>query len=204
MNRNVVKVGGSLFRLPSFRSLLTHWLSTRSYESCLLIAGGGELADAIRQLSARFDLPEESSHWLAIRAMSVQAHVLAALLPNLPVTASLDDCRALWDRGNLHVIFDPIEIARSRDNLELPCDWSVTSDSIAARIARQSGADRLTLLKSVGGDRPFSLTEAVQWEWLDKHFPSLVGGMAIEWVNLREGKSCPLRDREQAQSFGGL
>lgn len=198
MDPTVIKVGGSLFRLPSFRSRLGAWLQQRADRLCLLIAGGGDLADEIRRLSSRFDLPDEASHWIAIRAMSVQAAVLAAMVPSAPIATSPAMCHELWASGRRHVVFDPLEIAESRDNLGLPCDWSVTSDSIAAALAARAGATRLVLLKSVGGEEPFSLADAVSRQWVDPHFPNVIGDLDVEWVNLREDRSCPLLNADRS------
>ena len=50
MKRLVAKVGGSLFDLPDLRQRLNRWLVAQADTPVLLIPGGGELADAVRNL----------------------------------------------------------------------------------------------------------------------------------------------------------
>ena len=90
----VVKVGGSLFDLPGLGSRLVSWLETLPHSEVLLVAGGGVAADVVRQLDRCHGLGEETSHWLALRALSLTAHLLASLLqPHRPIAVveRLDD-----------------------------------------------------------------------------------------------------------------
>ncbi len=140
----VVKVGGSLYDLPDLGPRLQVWME-RLGGPVLLVPGGGSAADVVRAYDRRHRLGEEAAHWLALRAMSLNAHFLQALLPRAVVVShpgmsssaglTLLDAHAfaLADEGNRGC---------------LPHTWEVTSDSIAARAAVLAAA-RLVLLKSV-------------------------------------------------------
>jgi hypothetical protein len=67
---------------------------------------------------------------------------------------------------------------------ELPQDWSVTSDSIAAWFAAQYSASELVLLKScdVCGRTAQALARAGV---VDGHFPKIAQDVVLRWVNLR-------------------
>ena len=80
----VVKVGGSLLAWPELRSRLSAWLTTLSPAEVVLIPGGGAAADAVRELDRVHGLGDETAHWLAIRAMTLNAHFLAALVAEHP------------------------------------------------------------------------------------------------------------------------
>src|SRR5262249_17829191 len=67
----VVKVGGSLFDLQDLGPRLHALLTVRPQCSPLLVPGGGAVADVVRALDRRHQLGEETSHWLALQAMSL-------------------------------------------------------------------------------------------------------------------------------------
>ena len=77
----VVKVGGSLLDWPLLPRALQQWLSQQPPAFNVLVAGGGELTDLIRQADRSFRLGDERSHWLCIDAMSISAQILAAVVP---------------------------------------------------------------------------------------------------------------------------
>jgi hypothetical protein len=87
-------------------------------------------------------------------------------------------------------VLDVEEFLRQREpalpGCRLPCDWSATSDSIAARVAEVVKADELALLKSVGYPPATSLQSAADLGLVDGHFPTAVVGVnQLRWVNLR-------------------
>ncbi len=127
----VVKVGGSLFDrvvplLEIFREV---------GRPVLIVPGGGKFADLVRRLA----VSDTAGHWMAIAGMEqfgwyIASHgVPAAFRLTLPseVTVLLPYC-ALRE-------IDPV-----------PHSWNVTSDTIAAWVAKELSTD-LLLLKSVDG-----------------------------------------------------
>ena len=142
----VLKVGGSLCvdprRLSRLLAVLRRLAPSRTL---VLVPGGGRFADAVRSADRRFRLGDSSAHWMAILAMDQTAHLLAAVAGG--DTRLVDDPAAIRPR-RLNVLA-PSRWLRAAD--PLPHSWSVTSDSIAAWIARRVGARRLVLLKDVDG-----------------------------------------------------
>src|SRR5438552_4053283 len=67
----VVKIGGSLFEWPELSAALRRWLFSQPSAFNILIAGGGALADVIRQADRDFSFGDERSHWLCIDALSI-------------------------------------------------------------------------------------------------------------------------------------
>jgi aspartokinase-like uncharacterized kinase len=182
----VVKVGGSLFDLPKLGPRLRRWLAGLAPSKVLLVPGGGPLVDAIRDLDRRYGLGEEKSHWLALRALALNARVLAGLLPESRVVESAPE-------GNGAItILDPLAfcLADERDYpaQALPHSWVVTSDSIAARVAIAVKADQLILLKSVTiGPEPAWDAAALAGH-IDAVFPELVRtapALSVRLVNFR-------------------
>lgn len=172
----VVKVGGSLYDLPDLGERLRRWLT--ALPTALLFPGGGPTADVIRDYDRIHRLGAEGAHWLAIRALSLNAHFLARLLPEAKVITRLDEVeRPGW------VILDPLPFFQADEaNCEhLPHRWDVTSDSLAVRVASAARAE-LVLLKSISWQGPWT-------EVVDSYFPTAVQragpSLRIRVINLR-------------------
>lgn len=136
----VVKLGGSLADSPD----LTAWLDALTGIRAVAVPGGGPFADAVRQAQGRWRFDERTAHDMAILAMRQYGRMLAGLRPEL-ATAS-EPARLA-------------ELARERAALWLPCpdalnaagippSWDITSDSLAAWLARELGARHLLLVKA--------------------------------------------------------
>src|SRR5262249_30960063 len=146
----------------------------------------------VRDLDRIHGLGEEASHWLAIRALTFNAHFLACLLPGVPILQTAHEVRACRDAGSAGLL-DVLAFAREDEAKHpaacLPHVWTVTSDSQAARVAVAAGADELVLLKSVTVPRGLSWDEAARQGHVDEAFGGLVsaGGLHVEVANLRAG-----------------
>src|ERR1700730_10035653 len=75
----VVKVGGSLFDLADLGARLRAWLEPVVAGPVLLVPGGGPTADVVRAFDRLHALGEETAHWLAVRALTLNAHFLQTL-----------------------------------------------------------------------------------------------------------------------------
>jgi aspartokinase-like uncharacterized kinase len=184
----VVKVGGSLFGWPELRTRLPHFLSALSRKTIIVVPGGGKAADAVRGLDQGHQLGEETSHWLALRALTLNAYFLAEILPGVRVVEGLNASRSAWRRGGVTII-DMYRFARGDDGRpdHPPHSWDVTSDSMAARVAQVAKAEKLVLLKSIDIPQGMTWAEASRLRYVDVFFPKLVAGEAfgVEAVNLR-------------------
>jgi aspartokinase-like uncharacterized kinase len=179
----VVKIGGSLFDLPDLGRRLRLWLESVSVREVLLVPGGGPTADLVRDLDRLHGLGEEASHWLALRALTLNAHFLAGLLPSgrAEVVEHPAASAAVWPAGRIPVL-DGHRFADLDEGCPgcLPHCWSVTSDALAARAAIVAGASRLVLLKSVTFPPGLSWAEAGQRGLVDGYFATAIGGTSIE------------------------
>ena len=195
----VVKVGGSLFDLPDLGPRLRRWLDGLPTREILLVPGGGPGADVIRDLDRRHGLGEEAAHWLALRALTLNAHFLAALLPNASVVEHPDACPVVWRQGQTAVL-DAHAFAHADEaaaGMILPHCWSITSDSVAARVAVVAGAGRLILLKSVTVPEGLGWDEAGRQGFVDEFFAAVLAGggrartarLEVRTVNFRLGQA---------------
>jgi aspartokinase-like uncharacterized kinase len=183
----IVKVGGSLFSLPDLPQRLRRWFSSQPPATNVLLAGGGPLADAVRQWDARFGLGQERSHWLCVDLLDSTARLLHHLLPEARLCC---DLRELPGAGDLTLVFAPSRFLRKDEptlsGSKLPRSWDVTSDSIAARLAEVTGAQELVLLKS-SLPQPFRSLQELSRDYVDQHFAQAVRALpAVRFVSLRD------------------
>ena len=186
----VVKVGGSLFDMPDLGGRLRAWLDELSTPFVILVPGGGATVDQVRFWDQRYGLGEEKAHWLALRGLTFNAHLLASLLPMSRVIQHLDECPSLFVSG-LTPILDayPWAAGDHRQAGCLPHSWDVTSDSLAARLAIQAEASHLVLLKSVNFPRGMDWTSASREGLVDPYFGRVLGQgltpLDVRWINFR-------------------
>jgi aspartokinase-like uncharacterized kinase len=180
----VIKLGGSLLDWPELPSRFRDWLKRQSPAVNVVIVGGGSIVDAVRTIDKRQRLPEEVAHWLAVRAMSVTAQLVAHWVPDTALVTRLD---ALQLEVPSVQVLDVEQFLRDDSSADgLPRGWHVTSDSIAARAARALAADELVLLKST---MPTNQSSREAWcasGLVDEYFRHVSHGRQLRFVNLRD------------------
>jgi 5-(aminomethyl)-3-furanmethanol phosphate kinase len=200
----VVKVGGSLLELPDLADRLRDWLGRQAPAQSLFIAGGGPFVDELRAMDSLHAVGDEACHWLAIRAMSLTARLLGALVPEWRLIGSwrelADFAGSPADRpaadeqaaGERAAILDPLEFLEADEAFgdPLPHIWHVTSDSIAARVAsrlveRLPASVELVLLKSSLPPAGCDTQQAAACGYVDAHFPSAARGLNVCCIDLR-------------------
>lgn len=180
----VVKVGGSLFTFPGLAALLAELIEQHS--SVLIVPGGGGFADEVRRLWRQRLIDDAAAHWLAIRAMDLAAHFLCTLHPELQVVDDLPEAGAGKSYTSRKLTLAPSRLLLADEGRSLPIGWHVTSDSIAAVVARWMEAP-LLLCKSVGGEQPIHIADAAAKGWVDGYFPTAAAGLRVEWFNVLTG-----------------
>lgn len=144
----VLKVGGSLSQRPrALRRLMMTLEALAGTRTLAVVPGGGRFADEVRRADRRLGLGPSSAHWMAILAMDQLAYVLCDLTPNAVLVRSPQEVQT----GRLNVLAPSAWLIRTDP---LPHSWDVTSDSIAAWVARTLDARLLILVKSA--DAPVS------------------------------------------------
>jgi 5-(aminomethyl)-3-furanmethanol phosphate kinase len=184
----VVKVGGSLLDYPLLITELCRWLALQTPGATLFVVGGGALADAIRVVDRTHGLDAEEAHWLAIGAMSRNARWLIERLPHAAWVTNIAAARSLPASAGLGVL-DAYSFLRTteRSSDRLPADWSVTSDSLAARVAHVVNARELVLFKSRLPAEPADVSAAAAEGYVDAWFSRAANNLArVRCVNLRD------------------
>jgi aspartokinase-like uncharacterized kinase len=168
----VVKIGGGLLAHDGcLDTVLDVIADVARDEPLLIVPGGGPFADAVRDQDARLRLTDAAAHWMAVLAMDQYAHLIVARMRGAVLVSSAAEISVALDAGQVPVLA-PYAWLRRDD--ALPHSWQVTSDSIAAWIAREVGASRLTLIKPPGsGSGPDSV---------DGYFAQVRGPLAIDVI----------------------
>jgi aspartokinase-like uncharacterized kinase len=174
----VVKLGGSLLGLPDWPARVAGLLAAID-RPVTIVVGGGEVVEGLRRLDAVCPQPAERMHRLAITAMDVTARLVAETL-GLPL---LDPPGSTCEASAVVLVRSWLE-AGLLD--ELPPSWHVTSDAIAALIARHSRKP-LFLAKSAAPPnrepRSVALHDAASSGWIDPAFPEVAAGLsAVAWA----------------------
>jgi aspartokinase-like uncharacterized kinase len=123
----VIKIGGSLF--PEDAIKLAKSLDGRNV---LIICGGGEFANLLRDYDKKERFTDTATHWAAIDCMDILGRLLADKVDFLESFYSLEKAKSAFKRGKIPLLL-PSRFMNYFDPLEH--SWAVTSDSIALFIA---------------------------------------------------------------------
>ena len=140
--KQVVKIGGSLF--PDYAIELAKKLKNTD---SLIILGGGEFANLIRQYDSTQSFSAEVTHYTAIDCMDIIAKLVDDRVDSAKLAFSIDEIDEISNEG-FTPIFVVSDFLKRDDPFE--CSWDVTSDSIAAYVAHLLNAN-LFIVTNVNG-----------------------------------------------------
>ncbi|MDR3575226.1 MAG: hypothetical protein P4L50_15310 [Anaerolineaceae bacterium] len=191
----VIKIGGSLARSQDLGVLCEEIGRLGTQHQLLVVPGGGEFADTVRDYYRRFQLSETTAHRMAILAMDQYGCLLGDLIPQSVLAAEVETAQTAAANGLVPILI-PSNLITQFD--PLPHSWQVTSDSIAAWIAGQVNASQLILLKVIDGVLKPSALNTTQNElvsdlyaselekypgYVDEYFSNYINSVKAEtWV----------------------
>jgi aspartokinase-like uncharacterized kinase len=166
---NVVKIGGSLSQNPDALRVLCQKLRLLARDHRIVVVpGGGKFANCVREVDKQFSLSKMTAHHMAIFGMEQYGLLLADLMtPNSKIVNRLNEAKKA--PTGVIVVFSPSKFITLVNKKKLPQSWTVTSDSIAAYIAKKLEAEKLLLIKDVDGiftNDPKQNTQATLFEHL--------------------------------------
>lgn len=144
----VLKIGGSLSRGPGLTALCSQISRLAKAHHLLVVPGGGDFAEQVREADRRFQLDDTAAHCMALLAMDQYGYLLNQLIGGSYLTADLESACSSAEVEEVAVLL-PSALVMHED--PLPHSWDVTSDTIAAWICRRAACSRLVLLKDVDG-----------------------------------------------------
>jgi aspartokinase-like uncharacterized kinase len=186
----VYKLGGSLLEWAGLADALDRVLEHEiPGRSVALVGGGGTSADAVLRWDEAHELGAACAHQLAIAAMDFNARMIRELLQKRG-RAFVTQAEDL--RPGAILIPDMEDELRLAGNEVPGPSWEVTSDSLAAWLARRLGATRIVLLKSTDPPEDRRLATATARQLVDSRFAESVRGLEVEWINLRGSTILPV------------
>ena len=144
----VVKLGGSLYAAP----MLPLWLKALANGSgkIVVVPGGGPFANQVRAAQIRWRFDDATGHRMAMLGMAQYGLMLTGLQTRLAPATDEAAMTRVFGEGKV-----PVWVPTG-DWLcvDLPRNWSVTSDSLALWLVSRLGARGLILVKSAALDSP--------------------------------------------------
>jgi 5-(aminomethyl)-3-furanmethanol phosphate kinase len=161
----IVKLGGSLARERQF----ARWMEAlRQYRGgAIVVPGGGPFADCVRDAQKYMRFDDAAAHRMALLAMEQYAIACASSFPDALLVSDEAQLRLIGE-GRM-AFWLPNRMALAAD--DLPDNWQVTSDSLAAWLAMRLDAPALILVKSVDAKTdPVTADALVEREIVDSLF----------------------------------
>ena len=172
----VVKVGGSLAETGRLKGALQ--TIAAASRPVVVVPGGGQFADKVRDLQNVLRFDDNAAHRLAMLGMHQMAEFFFKLESRLAPADSLDGIARVIATG-LIPVWLPLQMCQ--DDRDIPRDWTITSDGLAARLAERLGGAQLVLLKSVDVAADATAMGLAEDGVVDQAFPAIVARANLDW-----------------------
>lgn len=161
----VVKLGGSLLESGKLFACLKHIIPQN--QKTVVVCGGGVFADTVRNAQKKWHFDDVAAHEMAILAMQQTAILCQNLQSEFALMSKVSTFKnhplAIWSP-------DLAELNKA----EIKPSWNVTSDSLAAWLAKKLKADELIIVKSCEVDSTLTLAELTEKFIIDSAFSGFV------------------------------
>lgn len=175
-SRLIVKVGGSLAETGRLKDVLR--AIVRAGRAVIVVPGGGQFADKVRDLQTVLRFDDASAHRMAMLGMHQMAEVFFKLESRLAPADSIEGIGRVLAVGQIPVWL-PLQM--SQNDPDIPQNWSITSDGLAARLAERMGGLPVVLVKSIDVDATRSAADLAEAGIVDDVFPEIVKRAGLDW-----------------------
>ncbi len=181
----VIKLGGSLTHSKALINCFNKIQQRYQGRSVIIVPGGGAFADQVRFAQKQWQFDDITAHHMAILAMQQMALMFKGLVPHWSIVSSLSELQSAINL-NKYLIWSPD--SAELDQAAIPASWDITSDSLAAWLAKQLSATELILVKSAVIDPQASLEQLAAQHIIDQGFCQEVQAtlFRIQVVNQRD------------------
>ncbi len=190
----VVKPGGSLFDYPE----LSEWLKILSEEGAgkvVIVPGGGPFADQVRDAQRRWKFNDQQAHQMALHAMDQFGLMLIGIAEEhgydlIPASSRQEIDEILASKKT------PVWLPSKwlENNIEIPQNWAITSDSLSAWLAKELKAEQLILIKRIEIDKNATLSELEKNNTIDSSFNSFMCDICFETCCLSADQYVSMRE----------
>ncbi|HVS26740.1 MAG TPA: aspartate kinase [Burkholderiales bacterium] len=176
----VIKLGGSLANYPDDLRRWLKELAAAGRGRVVIVPGGGIFAAAVCEAQKILGFDDIAAHAMGLRAMEQYGLMLCKLQKSLVQAFTEAEIRKALQKNQVPV-WSPVQTLAAED---LPQSWDVTSDSLAAWLAKRLKAEHLVLVKScVLPNGKVQAAELSKNGIVDVAFPSLIQGAAFDtWL----------------------
>ncbi|MBP0614660.1 amino acid kinase [Jiella mangrovi] len=170
----VVKLGGSSVSSPD----LHRWVRALEQSSfpTVVVPGGGPFADTVRRYQPKLGFDDRAAHEMAILGMEQFGLALISLSARMTRARDREDIETAIEAGRIPVWL-PRDVALTAPDIAK--DWSVTSDSLAAWLARRMSARHLCLIKQLDVPEGSQIEALVAAQIVDETFSDQLGNYAV-------------------------
>lgn len=173
----IIKLGGSLSKSTTLVNCLDAVETNYTDKAAIIVPGGGAFADQVRLAQQRWQFDDTTAHQMAILGMQQMALMFKGLKPGFAIAHNIETIQDLLKRQKI-VIWSP-DISEL-DNAGIPASWDISSDSLAAWLAKTVSASELILIKSAVIEANLNLHQLAGQNIVDKAFCEMVGGAMFE------------------------
>lgn len=188
----VVKLGGSLFGGDG--SAGRAWLDivVRAAAPVVVVPGGGSFADAVRREQQRLGLSDPAAHRMALLAMHQTALAVVDMQPEPRRLIVTDSTRGIGEALSRWRVPVWVPLPMTDRDSDIPEDWSITSDGLAAWLAIRIRARHVALVKSCAVPSDATAAELADAGLVDRWFARRVAVGTIPWGVLGPGDTARL------------
>lgn len=175
----VVKLGGSLFETGKIFDCLKH--IALQNENIVVVCGGGVFADTVRNAQKKWQFDDIAAHEMAILGMQQTAIMCQNVQSEFTIVQKISEFKthhlSIWSP-------DLAELNAAK----IPASWEITSDSLAAWLAKKLKADELIIVKSCEVDSTLTLADLTERFIIDSAFAGFVqnADFAVNIISVTE------------------
>lgn len=183
----VLKLGGSLLESGRLAPVLE--IVAKRKRPVIVVPGGGKFADQVRDAQSQNGFDDATAHRLALFAMHQMANVIVSRQPHFATAATKEEFGLAGVNG-LVPVWLPGPMAGADSSI--PKSWDMTSDSLAAWLATETGAAEVALVKSCAVDPAATLEQLAAAGIVDPLFRGYVERAGLRWSVIGEGDDARL------------
>ena len=174
---HVIKLGGSLSQADALLHCINRIEQHYQNRMVVIVPGGGVFAEQVRVAQARFQFDDYTAHCMALLAMQQTALLIKGLMNDVQIAHSVHDLKTQLPSQKT-LIWSPEVV--ELDRAGVPATWAITSDSLAAWLAKTLQAKELILVKSAHINPHLSLQQLAKQHIIDQGFCEMISGVTFK------------------------